>query len=210
MNRSNSLRRGTRPFRLGPTTVRVGFVKVRLATVFDAQHGGFAMGWSPVNLGVNRRTLRQLDNALHATTPLRVDPFSGASCARQPPRLQSCARTLVTVSASGLPTDRRRLCAPHPPAWPIAPGSTRVRDAARESAHRSRLERWPRSMGRDGHLGGPSAYSTTAETPGQRRESREPEGGEMGLIRFRGHVPKGGYDVPNGSNHTSAVTPAIQ
>ena len=32
----------------------------------------------------------------------------------------------------------------------------------------------------------------------------------MGLIRSRGHVPKGGYDVPNGSNHTSAVTPAIQ
>ena len=33
---------------------------------------------------------------------------------------------------------------------------------------------------------------------------------KLGLIRFRGHVPKGGYDVPNGSNHTSAVTPAIQ
>ena len=32
----------------------------------------------------------------------------------------------------------------------------------------------------------------------------------VGLIRSRGHVPKGGYDVPNGSNHTSAVTPAIQ
>ena len=32
----------------------------------------------------------------------------------------------------------------------------------------------------------------------------------LGLIRSRGHVPKGGYDVPNGSNHTSAVTPAIQ
>ena len=32
----------------------------------------------------------------------------------------------------------------------------------------------------------------------------------MGLIRSRGHVPKGGYDVPNGSNHTSAVTPAMQ
>ena len=34
--------------------------------------------------------------------------------------------------------------------------------------------------------------------------------GQLGLIRSRGHVPKGGYDVPNGSNHTSAVTPAIQ
>ena len=33
---------------------------------------------------------------------------------------------------------------------------------------------------------------------------------KVGLIRSRGHVPKGGYDVPNGSNHTSAVTPAIQ
>ena len=32
----------------------------------------------------------------------------------------------------------------------------------------------------------------------------------VGLIRSRGHVPKGGYDVPNGSNHTSAVPPAIQ
>ena len=32
----------------------------------------------------------------------------------------------------------------------------------------------------------------------------------LGLIRSRGHVPKGGDDVPNGSNHTSAVTPAIQ
>ena len=35
-------------------------------------------------------------------------------------------------------------------------------------------------------------------------------GGLVSLIRFGGHVPKGGYDVPNGSNHTSAVTPAIQ
>ena len=35
-------------------------------------------------------------------------------------------------------------------------------------------------------------------------------GGCLGLIRSRGHVPKGGYDVPNGSNHTSAVPPAIQ
>ena len=34
--------------------------------------------------------------------------------------------------------------------------------------------------------------------------------GPVGLIRSRGHVPKGGYDVPNGSNHTSAVPPAIQ
>ena len=32
----------------------------------------------------------------------------------------------------------------------------------------------------------------------------------LGLIRSRGHVPKGGYDVPNGSTHTSAVPPAIQ
>ena len=31
--------------------VRAGIVKLRLAAVFDAQHGGFATGWSPVSWG---------------------------------------------------------------------------------------------------------------------------------------------------------------
>ena len=30
---------------------RDGIVKLRLAAVFDAQHGGFATGWSPVSWG---------------------------------------------------------------------------------------------------------------------------------------------------------------
>ena len=88
------------------------------------------------------------------------------------------ARTGATACASAPPIGRRRLCAPRPPAWPIAPDSTRARDEARESARRSRLERWPKSMAHDGRLGGPSAHSTTAETPWQPRESREPGGGE--------------------------------
>ena len=49
------------------------------------------------------------------------------------------ARTRATVCVSVPPIGRRRLCAPRPPAWPIAPGSIRARDAARESARRSRL-----------------------------------------------------------------------
>ena len=33
---------------------------------------------------------------------------------------------------------------------------------------------------------------------------------ELGLIRFRGHFPKGGYDVPDGAtNQESAPTPAV-
>ena len=48
------------------------------------------------------------------------------------------ARTRATAYVSALPIDRRRLSAPRPPAWPIAPDSTRVSDVARESARRSR------------------------------------------------------------------------
>ena len=88
------------------------------------------------------------------------------------------ARTAVTACVSAPPIGRRRLSAPRPPAWPIALGSIRARDAPRESAHRSRLAHWSRSMARDDHLGGPSAHSTTAETSWPRRESREPGGGE--------------------------------
>ena len=33
---------------------------------------------------------------------------------------------------------------------------------------------------------------------------------ELGLIRSRGHFPKGGYDVPDGAtNQESAPTPAV-
>jgi hypothetical protein len=33
---------------------------------------------------------------------------------------------------------------------------------------------------------------------------------DMGLIRFRGHVPKGGYDVPTDGRHTQApAAPAV-
>ena len=63
------------------------------------------------------------------------------------------------------PIDRRRPSAPRPPAWPIALGSTHARDAAHESARRSRRARWPRSMAHDGPPASPVAHSTTAETP---------------------------------------------
>ena len=54
------------------------------------------------------------------------------------------ARTGATACVSTPPIDRRRLCAPRPPTWPIAPGSIRARDAPRESARRSRLNAGPR------------------------------------------------------------------
>ena len=88
------------------------------------------------------------------------------------------ARTAATACASAPPIGRRRLSAPHPPGWPIAPGSILARDEPHESARRNRLERWPRSMARDDHRGGPSAHSTTAETPWLLQESREPVAGE--------------------------------
>ena len=88
------------------------------------------------------------------------------------------ARTPAMGSVSALPIDRPRLSALRPPAWLIAPGSIRARDEARESARRSRLERWPKSMAYDGRLGRPSAHSTTAETPWQRLESRARGAGE--------------------------------
>ena len=91
---------------------------------------------------------------------------------------RSVAKTPVRDSASVFPTDRRRPSSPRPPGWPIAPGLTRARDEPRESARRNRLARWPKSMARDDHLGGPSAHSTTAETPWHRRESRGPGAGE--------------------------------
>ena len=84
------------------------------------------------------------------------------------------ARTRATACVSALPIGRRRPCAPRPPVWPIAPGSTRARDAAHESAGRSRPAHWSTSMARDDRLGEPSAHSTTAETPWHRRESRGP------------------------------------
>ena len=72
------------------------------------------------------------------------------------------ARTRATACVSALPIGRRRPCAPRPPVWPIAPGSTRARDAAHESAGRSRPAHWSTSMARDDRLGEPSAHSTTA------------------------------------------------
>ena len=62
-------------------------------------------------------------------------------------------------------------------------------------------------------LGGPlHVFSETLGAPRDASRASWLDGGvrRVGLIRSRGHVPKGGYDVPNGSNHTSAVTPAIQ
>ena len=100
--------------------------------------------------------------------PLPVAPADAGGARRV------VARTLATDSVCAFPTDTRRPSAPRPPAWPIAPGSIRARDEPRESARRSRLEHWPRSKARDDHLGGPSAHSTTVETPGQRRELRGP------------------------------------
>ena len=54
------------------------------------------------------------------------------------------ARTRATACVSAPPTGRRRPSVPRPPARPIAFGSRRARDEARESAHRSRLERSPK------------------------------------------------------------------
>ena len=88
------------------------------------------------------------------------------------------ARTAARACASALPIGRQQFCAPRPPAWPIAPGSGRAHDEARESAHRSLLARSPTSMAHDDRLGGPSDHNTTAETPWPRRESREPGAGE--------------------------------
>ena len=56
-----------------------GIVKLGLTAVSDAQHGGFATGWSPVSCGLtthggrpdqtrDRRAFRQLDNAALAHT----------------------------------------------------------------------------------------------------------------------------------------------
>ena len=76
------------------------------------------------------------------------------------------ARTRATACVSALPIGRRRPCAPRPPVWPIAPGSTRARDAAHESAGRSRPAHWSTSMARDDRLGEPSAHS---DRPPKRR-----------------------------------------
>ena len=109
-----------------------------------------------------------------------VGKSSPASCPRPAhgEARRFVARTAATAYVSAPPIGRRRLYAPRPPAWPIASGSIRARGELREFARRSHLERWPRSMARNDHLGGPSAHSTTAETPWPQRESREPEGGE--------------------------------
>ena len=104
------------------------------------------------------------------------------------------------------PIGRQRLCAPHPPGWPIALGSTRVRDEPRESAQRSRRAHWPRSMVRDDRLGEPSAHSTTAETPWPRRESRGPGGGERssGYHRLPADVRPAPPPVASSRAHRSA------
>ena len=39
------------PQRPGSGTTREGIVKLRLTAVFDAQHGGFETGWSPISWG---------------------------------------------------------------------------------------------------------------------------------------------------------------
>ena len=62
---------------------------------------------------------------------------------------------MACVSAP--PIGRRQLCAPRPLVWLIALGSTRARDAARESAHRSRLAHWTRSTAAFGLLAAPVA-----------------------------------------------------
>ena len=97
------------------------------------------------------------------------------------------ATTGAMAYVSAPPIGRRRLCAPRPPAWPIAPDSIRARDEARESAQRSRVERWPRSKVHDDRLGEPSAHSTIVETPGPRRESREPRRPAKGRPGVIGH-----------------------
>ena len=84
------------------------------------------------------------------------------------------------------PIGRQRLCAPHPPGWPIALGSTRVRDEPRESAQVVVGHTGPRSMVRDDRLGEPSAHSTTAETPWPRRSRAGPEAAK-GRPRVIGH-----------------------
>ena len=65
-------------------------------------------------------------------SPLTVAPADAVRARR------FVARTAVMACVSAPPIGRRRLSAPRPPVWPIAPGSTRARNAARESAHRNR------------------------------------------------------------------------
>ena len=123
--------------------------------------------------------------------PLPVAPADAGGARRL------VARTAAMACVSAHPIGRRRLCAPRRPAWPIAPDSTHARDAVRESAHRSRLERWPRSMARDDHLGGPSAHSTTAETPWPRRESRARGAGERSSGCHRSPAAACASRIPN-------------
>ena len=82
------------------------------------------------------------------------------------------------IAGPAPPIGRRRLCAPRPPGWPIAPGSIRARDAGRESARRSRRGTLAQVNGARRSSGRTVAHSTTAETPWPRRESRGPGGGE--------------------------------
>ena len=90
--------------------------------------------------------------------PLPVAPADAGGAQR------SVAKTPATACVSAPPIDRQRLSAPRPPGWPIAPGSTRARDAARESAHRSRLAHWPRSTAAVDLLAVPVGHSRRGET----------------------------------------------
>ena len=60
-----------------PLSTRSGIVKLKLTAVFDAQHGGFMTGWSPVSWGsidelfVNL-TMLWVANYYSARNPLRL------------------------------------------------------------------------------------------------------------------------------------------
>ena len=93
-------------------------------------------------------------------------------------------RRRATACVSTPPIGRRRPSASRPPGWPIAPGSTHVRDAARGSAQRSRRAHWPRSRARDGPpaapvghrqlRGGTRARGPASRAPGARSEPGRP------------------------------------
>ena len=107
------------------------------------------------------------------------------------------ARTPARDSASVLPTDRRRLCAPRPPGSPIAPGSTRARDEAHESAYRSPLERSPRSAALVGPPAAPVGQSRNGGTDEQPPMSRGPGAVERWSGCHRSPVAACASRIPN-------------
>ena len=103
------------------------------------KHGGRGIrGWKKLHLGVDGSGVI----VAHALTGGHVDDATTA--------LDLIDKVEGDVSCL---TADAAYDAPRPPAWPIAPGSIRVRDEACESARRSSLARSPMSEPADGRSG---------------------------------------------------------